>query len=98
MPSPASPDLSADTEQRLSALRDITIQLTVEVGRTTRPLQDVLRLVAGEVVILDRPAGAPADLYANGALFARGQVVEAAETGEYAIRITEIVARDAQRQ
>jgi flagellar motor switch protein FliN/FliY len=76
----------------LTALHDVSMELTVEMGRTTKQLRDVLKLAPGEVVVLDRPAGAPADLYVNGALFARGQVVEAVESGEYAIRIMEIVA------
>jgi flagellar motor switch protein FliN/FliY len=84
------PDLSAAAD-RLRALHDVSMELTVEVGRTTKQLRDVLKLAPGDVVVLDRPAGAPADLYVNGALFARGQVVEAVESGEYAIRITEIV-------
>jgi len=78
----------------LSVLHGINLELTVELGRTTRPLKEVLRLTPGEVVVLDRPAGAPADVYVNGALFAKGQIVEAVETGEYAVRITEIVGAD----
>lgn len=87
----APPDLSAAATGRLSALHDVSMELTVEMGRTTKQLRDVLNLAPGEVVVLDRPAGALADLYVNGALFARGQVVETVESGEYAIRITEIV-------
>jgi|GEM_PF-2952006 flagellar motor switch protein FliN/FliY len=83
---------AGDGAPQLSVLRDVNLELTVELGRTTRPLKDVLHLAPGEVVVLDRPAGAPADLYVNGALFARGQIVEAVETGEYAIRVTEVVA------
>lgn len=86
-----TPDLSAAATERLSALHDVTMELTVEMGRTTKPLRDVINLAPGEVVILDRPAGALADLYVNGALFARGQVVETVDSGEYAIRITEII-------
>lgn len=86
-----APDLSAAAEGRLLVLHDINMELTVEIGRTTKALRDVLQLGPGEVVVLDRPAGSPADLYVNGALFARGQVVEAADSGEYAIRITEVV-------
>ena len=80
-------------ESRMAMLHDVNLELTVEVGRSTRQLRDVLRLAPGEVVVLDRPAGAPADLRVNGALFARGQIVEATDTGEYAIRITEVIAR-----
>jgi flagellar motor switch protein FliN/FliY len=81
-----------DDAAQLAVLREVNLELTVELGRATKPLRDVLHLAPGEVVVLDRPAGAPADLYVNGALFARGQIVEAVDTGEYAIRITEIVA------
>jgi flagellar motor switch protein FliN/FliY len=84
-----------DDPQQLAVLRDVNLELTVELGRTTKPLREVLQLAPGEVVVLDRPTGAPADLYVNGALFARGQIVEAVDTGEYAIRITEIVAQAA---
>lgn len=80
-------------DDRMEILHDVNLGLTVEVGRCTRPLRDVLRFAPGEIVVLDRPAGAPADLLVNGALFARGQIVEAADTGEYAIRITEVVVR-----
>lgn len=77
----------------IASLRDVSLELVVEIGRTTRLLRDVLGLAPGEILSLDRPAGSPADLYVNGTLFARGQVVEAADSGEYAIRITEILAR-----
>ncbi|MGH9068811.1 MAG: FliM/FliN family flagellar motor switch protein [Acidimicrobiales bacterium] len=83
---------TAAVPRPLASLGEVNLELTVEIGRTTKTVRDVLRLGPGEVVALDRPAGAPADLYVNGALFARGQVVEAADTGEYAIRITEVVA------
>ena len=81
------------TDTRMQLLHDVNLELTVEVGRCTRPLRDVLRFAPGEIVVLDRPAGAPADLLVNGTLFARGQIVEAVDTGEYAIRITEVVVR-----
>jgi len=80
-------------DNRMEILHDVNLGLTVEVGRCTKPLRDVLRFAPGEIVVLDRPAGAPADLLVNGALFARGQIVEASDTGEYAIRITEVVVR-----
>jgi flagellar motor switch protein FliN/FliY len=92
-----TPDLSAAAEDRLLALHDIKMELTVEIGRTTKPLREVLQLGPGEIVVLDRPAGTPADLYVNGALFARGQVVEAADSGEYAVRITEVVTQGTSR-
>lgn len=88
-PQQVPPDLSLNAE-RLMAFNGVNMELTVEIGRTTRQLRDILKLAPGEVVVLDRPAGAPADLYINGSLIAHGQVVEAS-SGEYAIRITEVV-------
>lgn len=85
----APADLSLEAE-RLMAFSDVSMELTVEIGRTTKPLRDILKLTPGEVVVLDRPAGAPADLYINGSLMGHGQVVES-NSGEYAIRITEVL-------
>lgn len=82
------------TDNRLAMLHDVNLELTVEVGRSTKPLREVLRFTPGDVVVLDRPSGAPADLRINGALFARGQIVEAVDTGEYALRITEVISSD----
>ena len=88
-PQQVPPDLSLSVE-RLMAFNGVNMELTVEIGRTTKPLRDILKLTPGEVVVLDRPAGAPADLYVNGSLMGHGQVVES-NSGEYAIRITEVL-------
>lgn len=88
----ADPASAPASERPISALAEVALDLAVEMGRTTKPLRDVLRIGPGEIITLDRPAGAPADLYVNGTLFARGQIVEAADSGEYAIRVTELVA------
>ena len=64
--------------------------LTAEIGRTRLPVRQVLDLVPGSVLELDRAAGAPADLLVNGRLIARGEVVVVDE--DYGIRITEIVS------
>lgn len=90
---PDTPDNDAAQEARpVSVLSEVTLDLSVEIGRTTLPMRDVLRICPGKVISLDHPSGSPADLYVNGTLFARGQVVEVADSGEYAIRITELVS------
>ena len=68
--------------------------LTAELGRTKLPIREVLELVPGTVLELDRAAGSPADLMVNGRLIARGEIVVIDE--DYGIRITEIVAEEAQ--
>ncbi|MGI4894702.1 MAG: flagellar motor switch protein FliN [Janthinobacterium lividum] len=73
----------------MDLLRDVQMDVTVELGRTSMTVQDLLALTPGSVVELDRAAGSPADILVNGQLIARGEVVVVDE--DYAIRITEIV-------
>ena len=76
----------------LRLLFDVEMTLTAEIGRTRLPVRQVLDLLPGSVLELDRAAGAPADLMINGRLIARGEVVVIDE--DYGIRITEIVSAD----
>jgi len=77
----------------LRLLYDVEMTLTAEIGRTRLPVRQVLELIPGSVLELDRAAGAPADIMVNGRLIARGEVVVVDE--DYGIRITEIVTADA---
>jgi flagellar motor switch protein FliN/FliY len=77
----------------MDLLRDVQMDVTVELGRTSMTVQDLLALTPGSVVELDRAAGSPADILVNGQLIARGEVVVVDE--DYAIRITEIVSPEA---
>ena len=74
----------------MGLLNDVEMTLTAEIGRTRLPVRQVLELVPGTVLELDRAAGSPADVMVNGRLVARGEVVVIDE--DYGIRITEIVA------
>ncbi len=74
-------------------LHDVEMTLTAEIGRTRLPVRQVLDLVPGTILELDRAAGAPADVMVNGRLVARGEVVVVDE--DYGIRITEIVSESA---
>ncbi|MCL3860869.1 flagellar motor switch protein FliN [Actinotalea sp. K2] len=76
----------------LRLLHDVEMTLTAEIGRTRLPVRQVLELVPGTVLELDRAAGSPADVMVNGRLVARGEVVVVDE--DYGIRITEIVATE----
>lgn len=70
-------------------LYDVDMTLTAQIGRTTLPVRQVLDLVPGTVLELDRAAGSPADVMVNGRLIARGEIVVVDEA--YGVRITEIV-------
>lgn len=69
-------------------LRDIKIQIDVVLGRTRVPLQKLLSLQEGSVITLDKLAGEPVDIEADGQLIARGEVVAVDE--HFGVKITHI--------
>jgi flagellar motor switch protein FliN/FliY len=64
----------------------------VELGRTKIPIRDLLQLVQGSVVELDRLAGEPMDVLVNGCLIAQGEVVVVND--KFGIRLTDVIAPD----
>lgn len=85
-------DVSA---HRLDLLRGVEMAATAELGRARMTVNDLLSLRTGAVIELDRAAGAAADLFVNGRLIARGEVVVVDEN--YGLRITQVVTDDAGR-
>src|SRR3546814_1950298 len=83
-----SSDLNGSPNLRL--LQEIDVRLSVEVGSAQLRIRDLLNLNEGSVVELDRQAGAPLDVFANGTLIAKGEVVTVG--GRFGVRITDIVA------
>jgi flagellar motor switch protein FliN len=78
-----------DAMPTFDLLHDVEMEVTAELGRTQMSVRELLSLVPGGVIELDRAAGGPADLLVNGRLIARGEVVVIDEN--FGIRITEIV-------
>lgn len=76
-------------------LAGIPVGVTAELGRSRMTARNFLSLAPGAVIELDRAVGAPVDVIANGTVVARGEVVVVDD--EYAIRILEILATDAER-
>ena len=68
---------------------DVTVRLSVELGRTELPLKEVLSLGEGSVVALNRMTDELLDVTANGHVVARGEVV--AQDGKFALRIVSMV-------
>jgi flagellar motor switch protein FliN/FliY len=83
------PGKRGDAQRNLDLLLDVEIPVTVEVGRTQKTLEEVLSLVPGSVVALDKKAEEPVDLRVNGKLVARGEVVLVDD--QYGLRITQII-------
>ncbi len=73
-------------------LAGVSLRVSVEVGSTAMTLADLLALAEGSVVELDRAATDLLDIYANGTLIAKGEIVSV--EGRYGIQVAEIVAAD----
>jgi flagellar motor switch protein FliN/FliY len=85
-----SPTSGSAAEVPLSMLLDLTIPVTIELGRTKMSVQEILRLGRGSVVQLERLAGEPIDIYVADRRFAEGEVVVIGE--HFGIRITRIIS------
>lgn len=74
----------------LDVILDIPVTLSMEIGRTEIPIQNLLQLNQGSVVELDRLAGEPMDVLINGTLIAHGEVVVVNE--KFGIRLTDVIS------
>jgi flagellar motor switch protein FliN/FliY len=82
----------AETEAKnLNMLLDIPLQVTVELGRTKRSVQDILNLSSGSIIELDKLAGEPVDILVNNKLIAKGEVVVIDEN--FGVRVTDIISQ-----
>ena len=82
---PASTEMAT-----LDLIRDVELDLKIELGRTQMYLEDVLKLRRGSVVPLDKLAGDPVDIYVNGRLIARGEVLVLNDN--FCVRVAELIA------
>lgn len=88
--SPAASFSGANTNQsNFDLINDIPLQVTVELGKAKKNLNDVLNLGIGTIVVLDKQAGDLVEVVVNGKKFAKGEVVVIDEN--YGVRITEII-------
>ena len=76
----------------LELLKDVDLDLRIELGRTHMFLEDVLKLKRGSVVTLDKLAGDPVDVFVNGRLVARGEVLVLNDN--FCVRVTELLTGD----
>jgi flagellar motor switch protein FliN/FliY len=74
----------------IDLLRDVELNVKIELGRARMLVEDVLRLSEGSVVELDKLAGDPVDVFVNDRLVARGEVLVLND--KFCVRVNEIVA------
>jgi len=86
-----TPAPSGQPGYNIDLLLGVTLQVAVEIGRTTLPIRDVLALTPGSIIELDKLAGEKVDILINGRPIAQGEVVVVDEN--FGVRITDVVAR-----
>ncbi len=79
----------------LDLIRDVEMDLRIELGRTHMHLEDILKLRKGSVVPLDKLAGDPVDVYVNGRLIARGEVLVLNDN--FCVRVAELLSGETAR-
>ena len=88
---PPPAQIAADGASRpLDFILDIPLEISVELGRTRMIINELLQLGQGSVVELSKLAGEPLEIYVNGKLVARGEVVVVNE--KFGVRVTDIVS------
>ena len=74
---------------------NVPLEVTVEIGKTKRPIKEILEITNGTVIELDKQAGDPVDVIVNGQLIARAEIVVIEDN--FGVRITEIVKSNFQK-
>jgi len=75
--------------KNMGLLLDVPLQVTVELGRTTKRIREILEFGQGSIIELDKLAGEPVDILVNGKNVAKGEVVVIDES--FGVRITDIL-------
>lgn len=77
------------SQENIGLIMDVPLEVTVELGRTTKSIAEILDFAPGTIIELDRIAGEPIDVLVNGKFVAKGEVVVIEES--FGIRVTEII-------
>ena len=87
---PFSMDVNAmQSQENIALIKDVPLEVTVELGRTSKAISDILDFAPGTIIELDKIAGEPVDVLVNGKLVAKGEVVVNEEN--FGVRVTEII-------
>ena len=84
-----TPKTNNGSSNNISLLMDVSINVTVELGRARLSIREILELGEGSIIELQKLAGEPVDLLVNGKLVAKGEVVVIDEC--FGVRVTDII-------
>ncbi|MGN0155201.1 MAG: flagellar motor switch phosphatase FliY [Lachnospiraceae bacterium] len=76
-------------QENIDLIMDVPLEVTVELGRTSKSIKEILEFAPGTIIELDKIAGEPIDVLVNGKLVAKGEVVVIEES--FGIRVTDII-------
>jgi flagellar motor switch protein FliN/FliY len=77
-------------KENIGIIMDVPLEVSVELGRTIKPIKEILEFAPGTIIELDKLAGEPIDVLVNGKFIAKGEVVVIEEN--FCIRITDIIS------
>lgn len=75
--------------ENIGLIMDVPLEVTVELGRTSKSIKEILEFAPGTIIELNKLAGEPVDVLVNGKFVAKGEVVVIEES--FGIRVTEII-------
>lgn len=84
-----SQNLDGIAPENIDLIMDVPLEVTVELGRTSKSIKEILDFSPGTIIELDKLAGEPVDVLVNGKFVAKGEVVVIEEN--FGIRVTEII-------
>ena len=87
----AAESLGAEQKENLELIMSVPLEVSVEIGRTRRKVEDILTFSKGSLVVLDKLAGDQVDVFVNGLCIARGDVVVIDDN--FGVRITEVLQK-----
>lgn len=79
-------------QENVDMLMDVPLVVSVEIGRTKKPIREILEITQGSLIVLDKLAGDQVELYANNRCIARGDVVVVHDN--FGIRVTEVIGKN----
>ena len=82
-------NLDGIAPENIDLIMDVPLEVTVELGRTSKSIKEILDFSPGTIIELDKLAGEPIDVLVNGKFVAKGEVVVIEEN--FGIRVTEII-------
>jgi len=89
-PNLMQPRLGPQESGNIGLIMDVSMEMTVELGRTRKLIKEILGMGEGTIIELDKLAGEPVDILVNHKLIAKGEVVVIDEN--FGVRVTEIVS------